>query len=139
VTVEKATRTGTRVARRLRSEEIIWLTTVRQDGTPQPSPVWFLWDGSEFLIYSQPDKPKLRNIKRNKRVALHLNSDESGGEMAAFAGEARIDRRAPTAKDVPDYVRKYARGIKSIGMDPDSFSKSYSVAIRVRPTSVRAW
>jgi PPOX class probable F420-dependent enzyme len=139
VTVEKATRTGTRVARRLRSETIVWLTTVRQDGMPQPSPVWFLWDGSEFLIYSQPKKPKLRNIKRNKRVALHLNSDESGGEVAAFAGEARIDSRAPSAKDVPEYVEKYARGIRSIGMDPDSFSKSYSVAIRVRPTTVRAW
>jgi PPOX class probable F420-dependent enzyme len=139
MTIEKATRAGTRLGRRLKGETVIWLTTVRADGTPQPSPVWFLWDGAEFLIYSQPRKPKLRNIRKNTRVSLNLNSDESGGKVAAFAGVARIDRRAPSAKDLPDYAKKYARGIKSIGMTPESFSKSYSVAIRVRPDSVRAW
>jgi PPOX class probable F420-dependent enzyme len=139
VTVEKATREGTGLARRLKSETLIWLTTVRADGTPQPSLVWFLWDGREFLIYSQPRKPKLRNIRRNSRVSLHLNSDDSGGDVAVFTGEARVDRHAPRAKDVPDYASKYTKGIKSIGMTRESFSKSYSVAIRVRPDDVRAW
>jgi hypothetical protein len=32
---------GARVARRLQEERIIWLTTVRSNGTPQRSPVWF--------------------------------------------------------------------------------------------------
>ena len=66
---------GTRVAQRLQQEGIIWLTTVRGDGTPQPSPVWFLWDGETFLIYSQPGAPKVRNIARSPKVALHLNGD----------------------------------------------------------------
>lgn len=117
----------------------MWLTTVRADGTPQSSPVWFLWDGREFLIYSEPEKPKVRNIRKNGRVSLNLNSDDSGGDVAAFTGQARIDRRAPAAKDLPEYAKKYARGIKAIGMTPESFSKSYSVAIRVRPDGVRAW
>ena len=33
---------GQRAAERLRTEEVIWLTTVGNDGMPQPSPVWFL-------------------------------------------------------------------------------------------------
>ena len=40
---------GRRAARRLREEEVIWLVTVGQDGTPQPSPVWFLWKGGRRL------------------------------------------------------------------------------------------
>ncbi len=64
---------GTRALRRLSQEGIVWLTTVRHDRTPQPSPVWFLWDGETFLIYSQPDTQKLRNIAHSAKVSLHLN------------------------------------------------------------------
>lgn len=34
---------GKRLAERLDKEQVIWLTTVRQNGTPTPTPVWFLW------------------------------------------------------------------------------------------------
>ncbi|MFQ5612516.1 MAG: hypothetical protein ACE5H9_10325 [Anaerolineae bacterium] len=40
--IDLSTEFGLRVARRLREERIIWLTTLRADQTPQPSPVWFL-------------------------------------------------------------------------------------------------
>ncbi len=33
---------GARAERRLREEEIAWLTTVRSDAQPQSVPVWFL-------------------------------------------------------------------------------------------------
>ncbi|MDQ6712638.1 MAG: pyridoxamine 5'-phosphate oxidase family protein, partial [Candidatus Dormibacteraeota bacterium] len=42
---------------------------VRPDGIPIPSPVWFHWDGHSFLIYSQPDTPKLRDISSNPQAA----------------------------------------------------------------------
>jgi hypothetical protein len=38
-----------RVAQRLREDAVIWLTTVAANGTPQPNPVWFLWDGHSVL------------------------------------------------------------------------------------------
>ncbi len=40
---------GERVRRRLTGEMTIWLTTVGRDGTPQPNPVGFLWDGGDSL------------------------------------------------------------------------------------------
>jgi hypothetical protein len=36
---------GAAIDRRLREEQIIWLTTIGPDRVPQPSPVRFLWDG----------------------------------------------------------------------------------------------
>ena len=57
--------------RRLRTEVILWLTTVRADGQPQSSPVWFVWDGRTFLIYSLPSQ-KVPNIRRSPRVSLHM-------------------------------------------------------------------
>ena len=48
--LDPSTEFGARVERRLPDERIIWLTTVGPDNTPQPSPVWFFWDGETFLI-----------------------------------------------------------------------------------------
>ena len=71
--IDTATDSGRRVAQRLENERLVWLTTVAPDGTPQPSPVWFLWDGGSVLIYSQPNRPKLRHIQRNPNVASNFD------------------------------------------------------------------
>ncbi len=42
---DPSTEFGERVARRLRDEVVAWLTLVDGSGTPQPAPVWFLWEG----------------------------------------------------------------------------------------------
>ncbi|HET8629490.1 MAG TPA: TIGR03667 family PPOX class F420-dependent oxidoreductase [Thermomicrobiales bacterium] len=137
--LDTASEFGARVARRLREETVIWLTTVRADGQPQPSPVWFLWDGAGFLIYSQPGKPKVRNIGRNPRVALHFDGNGRGGDIVIFDGEARVAPDAPPADQVPELVEKYRQGIAGLGGTPASFAREYSVAIRVTPTKVRGF
>ena len=116
---------GQRVARRLRDETVGWLTTVGPDGTPQPSPIWFLWDGETVLMYSRPDTPKLRNIERNPRVALNLDGDGRGGDIVILTGEARIDREAPAATDYPEYLEKYRQGFARNGMTPEWFAEAY--------------
>ena len=78
---------GQRAERRLREEKIAWLTTVAPSGTPQPVPVWFLWDGADsVLIYSQPDTPKLRAIGANPHVSLNLDGNGQGGDIVVATG-----------------------------------------------------
>ncbi len=64
--LDTTTEAGGRAERRLREEEIAWLTTMRPDGQPQSVPVWFLWDEGIFLIYSQPGRQKLRKSRRTR-------------------------------------------------------------------------
>ena len=130
---------GARVARRLDQEIVIWLTTVRADGIPQPSPVWFLWADQALLIYSKPNTPKLRNIGQNPKVSLHFDSDGRGGNIVIVAGTARIDERAPSVLEVGAYLEKYREHIARIKMTPESFSRAYSTAIRVTPTALRGF
>jgi PPOX class probable F420-dependent enzyme len=130
---------GARVQRRLADEKVIWLITTDRDGTPQPSPVWFLWNGRTLLIYSQPDKPKVRNIQRSPRVALHFDTDGDGGDVVILTGQARVAEQAPPADQVPDYVRKYAAAIPEIGHSPESMAREYSVPIEVTPTRLRGF
>jgi PPOX class probable F420-dependent enzyme len=126
-----------KVAQRLRRELVIWLTTVRRDGMPQPTPVWFLWDGDTFLIYSQPNTRKLRNIAHDSKVALNLNSDESGSQVVVITGKASLDKAALPANRNLAYMKKYREGIAQIDMTPESMASEYSVAIRVKPIHVR--
>lgn len=137
--IDLSSERGIRVAARLDQELIIWLTTVRADGTPQPTPVWFLWVDQAVLIYSQPNKQKLRNIAQNANVALNFNSDEYGDNVAVITGMAQIDLHAPLADQMSAYLEKYRAGIASFGGAAEDFAQSYSVAIRVTPTSLRAY
>jgi PPOX class probable F420-dependent enzyme len=136
VKLDTTTEFGARVARRLREELIGWLVTVSADQTPQPIPVWFLWDGQALLIYSRPETAKLRNIARNSRVALHLDGDGQGGDVVILTGEARVAPDAPAATQVPAYVEKYRQGMKRIGMTPETFARTYSIALKLTPSRV---
>ena len=135
--IDLNTEFGQRVARRLKDEETIWLTTISHNDIPQPRPVWFWWDGKTFLIYSQPDTYKLDHIARNPSVALNFNSDEQGDDIIVFTGEASIDETALPANEMAEYATKYEAGFKQIQMTADSFGERYSVAIRVKPTELR--
>ena len=128
-----------RAESRLRSEPIVWLTTVRADGQAQATPVWFLWDGETFLLYSQPGAQKVRNLAVNPRVALHLGDDGAGGDIVTVEGTAAVEPDTPRADRVDGYLAKYQAAIEALGYEPGPFARTYSTAIRVRPTRMRAW
>ena len=128
-----------RAAQRLASEPIAWLTTVRADGQAQSSPVWFLWDGQTFLVYSQPGAQRLRNLAANPKVSLHLGDDGAGGDIVTVEATAAVEPDAPRADHEDGYLAKYRAAIAALGHDPGPFARTYSTAIRIRPTRVRAW
>lgn len=135
--IDTSTDFGRRVERRLREEPIIWLITVRRDGTPQPTPVSFLWDGGDHvLIYSQPNQQKLRNIANDPIVSLHLDGDGHGGDIVVLTGTATIDENGGAAGLPPAYVEKNAADIAGAGMTPETMAQIYSTAIHVAVTHV---
>jgi PPOX class probable F420-dependent enzyme len=128
-----------RAAERLGREPVAWLTTVRADGQAQSSPVWFLWDGQTFLLYSQPGAQKVRNLAANPKVALHLGDDGDGDDIVTVEGTAEVEPATPRADRVEGYLDKYRSAIEALGYEPGPFARTYSAAIRVRPTRLRAW
>jgi PPOX class probable F420-dependent enzyme len=136
---DTTTEAGKRAEARLKEEEVVWMTTVRSDGQPQTVPVWFLWDEEGILIYSQPNRQKLKNISRNPRVGLNLNSDAQGDNVVRLEGTATVADDAPPSSEVPSYVEKYREAIARIGFDVEGFARSYSVAVRVTPERWQVW
>lgn len=137
---ENKSKLETKAKRLIKHEYIAWLTTVGSDLTPQPRPVWFVWDKDSFLIFSQPKAHKVKHLMNNPSVSLHFNTDPSGDQdVIVYTGTALVDSTVPPAHKVPSYFRKYRDGIKALGMTPEQFSNDYSLAIRVRPATLRGW
>ena len=76
--LDVTTEWGKHAEQRLQSKSIAWLTTVGGDGHPYTVPVGFVWEGQTLLIFSQPQKQKLRNICKNPHVTLALDETEGG-------------------------------------------------------------
>jgi PPOX class probable F420-dependent enzyme len=131
---------GAQAARRLRADLVVWLTTVRGDGQPQSTPVWFIWeeDRGSILMFSIPTSPKLANIRDNPKVSLHFN-DVGGSDVVTIEGTAEIVTDSPPPDQIPQYVEKYRTLIvDELGSDPQGFARLYAQAIRITPTRVRA-
>ncbi len=124
---------GKNLRSRLKKDLVIWLVTVGADSRPHAVPVWFWWDGDSFLVYSVPGR-KVSDIKANRNVELHFNTDPEGEEVLRVDGTASLDRKQAPAFRVPAYIRKYRDEIKGFGWTPKVFSDRYHVAIRIRPT-----
>lgn len=132
---------GRAAKKHLRNEYFIWLTTVDSTGTPQPRPVWFIWENDSFLIYSQAAAHKVKHLRNNPQVSLHFNSADARGEQGIFVfpGRARIDRSAPPAHRHRAYMKKYKAGIIGLNATPEQFAGEYSAAIRIAPAKMRGW
>ncbi len=138
MTIDRNTDKGAHAAGRLEKERVAWMTTVAADGTPQTSPIWFVWDGREFLVYSL-ESARVRNLAGNPRVSINLDGNGLGGDVVVIEGTARIDRAAPAAADNSDYLAKYRPVMSDYGWTPDWFAARYSVPIKVTPTRYRYW
>lgn len=130
---------GRKAQKRLKSETIVWLSTVGRDLTPQPRPVWFVPDGDDVLIYSQPKAAKLVHIQSHPRVALHFNADQWGSDetIVVLTGDAILEPEAPKGPQSPAYIKKYKKDMAELGMTPEQFAARYSQPIRVKITSLR--
>lgn len=79
--------------------------TIRRDGSPQASPVWYLWTGSSFLISTIEATAKWQNLLRDPRCSVCVDKPETGQMVVAY-GEATLqteDVRANTHELVAKY------------------------------------
>lgn len=134
---DRATAHGERVRRRLTDEMVIWLTTVGRDGTPQPNPVGFLWDGGgSLLVYSQTEATRLANIRRQPRVSLNFDSN-GGDDIVVLLGTAEIVDDYPAVPDNPTWLEKYGAAIDAQFGSAARFAERFSVPVRIHVTRVR--
>jgi PPOX class probable F420-dependent enzyme len=133
---------GHRIRSRLRDEQVVWLTTIGADGTPQPNPVWFLWDEDEpdlVLVYNDVKAARLGHVAARSRVSLNFDGNGHGGDIVVLTGTAERDDTVPAPQEHPRYLAKYADGIGRLAMTPQSFGEQYRAPLRITITKVRGF
>ena len=124
---------------RLRTEPIAWLTTVGPDGAPHIVPVWFLWDGEGFVVFSKPHARKVDNVSRNGRVMLAIGKPEDDFDVQLVEGDAMLLETAATRHLGVSIAGKYHEWMRAVGLTIDDFVSTYSQTIRVTPTRFLPW
>lgn len=106
-----------------------WVCTTRADGRPHAMPVWGLWFEGELVFSTDPKSVKGRNLARDPRIAVHL---ESGDECMVLEGVAeRFSDHEALVRFADAYEAKYA-------FRPDPASEAHGVYV-VRPNVALAW
>ena len=127
------------VNQRLQNEKMIWFSTVRPNGKPHLVPVWFYWDGTTILIFSQPNTEKVRDVRHNSNVMLALDTAKEGDDVVLVEGEAVLLDPASVNVTQVGYAQKYESWILRMGMNAEAMAKEYSQPIRVIPTKFISW
>jgi PPOX class probable F420-dependent enzyme len=115
------------VSDRLSSDKSGWLTTVAKSGQPVPRLVWFYFDGTDVIVYSEPNAAKVRHIRAHPRVSLNLDSDGNGAGIIIVGGVTTVDAEGADPLADERYVAKYGEYAASLG-----FSKEFLAAYNTR-------
>jgi PPOX class probable F420-dependent enzyme len=79
----------------LESDALAHLVTVNRDGSPQVSVVWVGLEGDEIVSGHLREQQKLRNVRRDPRVALTLETPRTNPmglrEYLIVHGRARVE------------------------------------------------
>jgi PPOX class probable F420-dependent enzyme len=91
----------------LEGPHLAHLVTLEADGRPQVTIVWVGLDGDEIVTGHLPEHRKLRNIRRDPRVALSIETDKRNAiglnEYLVVYGRARI-----TEGGAPELLQRLA-------------------------------
>jgi hypothetical protein len=61
------------------------------DGTPRVVPIGFHWNGTEIVLGTFPDAPKMQALHEGTKVALTIDSDNMPHKVLLVRGTARTD------------------------------------------------
>jgi PPOX class probable F420-dependent enzyme len=120
---------------RLRNDMMIWLSSVRPDGRAHLVPVWFLWTGEVFYVFSKPDQ-KIRNLQQNTSVVLGLDDTKGGEEPIMIEGEATLLPPGEVDATMSAYAAKYRPRFEQYNWTPETMAKDYTEAILIRPSKL---
>jgi len=77
---------------RLSDEKNVWLCTVREDGRPHLTPIWFVFHDDRFWIGTGAQNVKTTNVRRNPKVSLSL---EDGNSPVVVDGTVTLHEGPP--------------------------------------------
>ncbi|WP_026421130.1 pyridoxamine 5'-phosphate oxidase family protein [Actinokineospora inagensis] len=79
------------ISRELLARDITRLAYVAKDGTPRNVPIAFTWNGSEIVMCTTKNAPKLPSLRRNPAVALTIDTEVHPPRILLIRGRVELD------------------------------------------------
>ena len=117
----------------LEGKNLLYIASINRDGTPQITPVWVDTDGTHILVNTAIGRVKQKNVTRDPRVTLTLNSPTDFYDVAMIRGRVIEQTTGPQAdKHIDKMAKKY------IGKDvyPWHNEKEKRVILKILPERV---
>ena len=103
------------------------LATVRPDGSPQSSVMWFEWTGERLLFTHTSGRQKTKNVQHEPRVAVSIHDPESPYRT--------LEVRGVVESIVPDPDAAFYRRLQArYGRTNKVYDADQRIVISVRPT-----
>ena len=79
------------MSQELLARDLTRLAYVAKDGTPRNIPIGFTWNGSEVVMCTPTNAPKLTALRHNPTVALTIDTEVHPPKILLIRGEAELD------------------------------------------------
>lgn len=79
------------ISQELLARDITRLAYVANDGTPRNIPIGFTWNGSEIVMCTAKNAPKLLALRANPMVALTIDTEVHPPKILLIRGRAELD------------------------------------------------
>jgi hypothetical protein len=100
------------ISQELLKQDLARLAYVAKDGTPRVVPIGIHWNGSEVVMCTSTNAPKLASLRRNPSVALTIDTEVHPPRILLLRGEAVLDE----VEGIPD---EYLKANGTYSMTPE--------------------
>ena len=75
----------------LLARDLLRMAYVAKDGTPRNIPIAFTWNGSQIVVCTPTNAPKLPSLRHNPEVALTIDTEVHPPQILLIRGRAELD------------------------------------------------
>jgi hypothetical protein len=79
------------LSQELLARDITRLAYVAKDGTPRNVPIGFSWNGTQIVMCTTKNAPKLAHLRQNPAVALTIDTEVHPPKILLIRGQAELD------------------------------------------------
>lgn len=129
----------------LESERVAVVSSLGPRGWPHSMPMWFVPRDGEVWIWTYAKAQKVRNLERDPRATVLIETGHDYGELrgAMIEAEAEIHREFKTVLGFAEELTvRYAEGISSVGGGAKAALEAQApkrVAIHFKPVRIASW
>jgi PPOX class probable F420-dependent enzyme len=109
------------------------IATLRKDGSPHVTPIWYMYDRGQLIINTTTERVKYRNIRRDPRVCLLV---DDGYPYVMVEGKARIASERDPRKDIENLAVRYLGEEEGKKEARERYLKMHRVSIEIVPERV---